>query len=75
MISSPWAKRVLPRETIYGPCFFPPDAADLADIQQAGNAIASEATREDNRIEQTTWIKKPFVALFLEIFKQRHLRN
>ena len=35
---------------MYGPHFFPPDAADSADIQQAGNAIASEGTHEDNRL-------------------------
>ena len=33
---------------MYGTRFFPPDAADSADIQQA--AIASEGTREDNRL-------------------------
>ena len=34
---------------MYGPRFFPPDAADSEDIHQAGNTIASEDTREDNR--------------------------
>ena len=35
---------------MHGPHFFPPDAANSADIQQASNAIALEGTREDNRL-------------------------
>ena len=53
------------------PCFFSPDAADSADIQQAGNTIVSEGTRKDNR----PFGQEAIFCTLLEIFKQRHLRS
>ena len=49
---------------MYGLRYFPPDAADSADIQQAGNIIVSEGTHEDNRF--AICVRKPTFALFLK---------
>ena len=66
MIDKCLGKRIWPRETMDRPRFFPPDAADSADIQQAGgNTRVHVKTTDHLQLGQET-----IFCTLLEIFKQ-----